>query len=422
MWIFKIIFVLSIFNYGEIYYAKVHGVISPVIADFFEKSIKTSEKNKAELLVFLLDTPGGLESSMRKIVKDILKSQIPICVYVYPSGGRAASAGVFITVSAHIAAMAPGTNIGSAHPVSMHQKIDSIMLEKITNDAVAFIKSIAKKRKRNPKILEMCVRKSISLTEEEALKNNIIDLIAQNLNDLINKLDGKKIMINEEEKILELKDKPVIEIKMSFREKLLLVLSNPNIAYLFLILGFYGILFELSHPGAILPGVLGAIFLILAFYSFQVLPVNYAGVALILLALFLFFLDTQIPSHGLLTLGGIVSFVLGSLMLFKTNNPFLRVSYLNIFIATALTVLFFVFIVYKAIKAQLKKPEVGSESLVGKIGEARTDIKGEKGGLVFLHGELWNAYSEKYIPKDSKVKVVAVEGLRVKVEELDSNG
>ena len=205
---------------------------------------------------------------------------------------------------------------------------------------------------------------------------------------------------------------------MSFREKLLLVLSNPNIAYLFLILGFYGILFELSHPGAILPGVLGAIFLILAFYSFQVLPVNYAGVALILLALLLFFLDTQIPSHGLLTLGGIVSFVLGSLMLFKTENPFFRVSYLNIFIATILTISFFAFIVYKAIKAQFKKPEIGSESLIGKIGEARTDIKGEEGGLVFLHGELWNAYSENYIRKGSKVRVVAMEGLKIKVEEL----
>jgi len=418
MWIFKIIFTLSIFNYGEIYYAKVHGVISPVIADFFEKTIKKAENKDAELLIFLLDTPGGLESSMRKIVKDILNSEIPICVYVYPPGGRAASAGVFITVSAHIAAMSPGTNIGSAHPVSMNQKIDSIMLKKITNDAVAFIKSIAEKRKRNPKILEMCVRKSISLTEKEALKNNVIDLIANDLNDLINKLDGKKIKIKGKEKTLKLKNKPIIEIKMSFREKLLLVLSNPNIAYLFLILGFYGILFELSHPGAILPGVLGAIFLILAFYSFQVLPVNYAGVALILLALLLFFLDTQIPSHGLLTLGGIVSFVLGSLMLFKTENPFFRVSYLNIFIATILTISFFAFIVYKAIKAQFKKPEIGSESLIGKIGEARTDIKGEEGGLVFLHGELWNAYSENYIRKGSKVRVVAMEGLKIKVEEL----
>ena len=195
MWIFKIIFALSIFNYGEIYYAKVHGVISPVIADFFEKTIKKAENKDAELLIFLLDTPGGLESSMRKIVKDILNSEIPICVYVYPPGGRAASAGVFITVSAHIAAMSPGTNIGSAHPVSMNQKIDSIMLKKITNDAVAFIKSIAEKRKRNPKILEMCVRKSISLTEKEALKNNVIDLIANDLNDLINEIHTEMLPI-----------------------------------------------------------------------------------------------------------------------------------------------------------------------------------------------------------------------------------
>jgi len=394
----------------RIFSTEVQGVIGPVVAEFLTKTIDRAEKEGAQMLVINLDTPGGLDESMRIIVKKMLNARIPICVYVAPPGARAASAGVFITAAAHVAAMAPGTNIGSAHPVSMGQKMDSTMIEKVTNDAVAYIKSIARKRDRNEKWLERSVRESESITSEEALKLGVIDLVARDLNELLKKLDGRKIALDGDTVLLRTAEAEVVEVKMGLRERLLSILTNPNIAYILLILGFYGLFFELSHPGAILPGVVGAISIILAFYSLQTLPVNYAGLLLIVLAMALFFAELHIQSHGLLGLGGAVSFFLGSLMLFGSNAPFLRISMGLILAVTGITALFFLFILAKAILALKRKPTTGAEGLIGSKGFVTQPIRGGR-GTVMVHGELWQARSDEDIEKGEEVEVTGAEGL-----------
>lgn len=393
----------------------VEGVINPVVAEFIENSIDKATKDRAEVLVIELDTPGGLDTSMRSIIKKMVSSDIPIVVYVYPSGGRAASAGAFITIAAHIAAMTPGTNIGAAHPVGMGGKMDKTMVEKVENDAVAYIKSLAEKRKRNPKWAEDAVRKSASITEKEALALKVIDLVASDLNSLLSGINGMKVDTPLGEKTLKTTDAEVVRKEIGIRYKILKVLSDPNIAYILMILGFYGLFFELTNPGAILPGVVGALCLILAFYSFQVLPVNYAGLLLIILAIILFILEVKIASYGMLTIGGIISMVIGSLMLFESPAPFIKLSLAVVIPAAIMTAIFFTLTFSLAFKAYKRKPVTGSEGLVGMEGVAKTKI--HKNGTVFVHGELWRAWSEEPIKEGASIIVETVEGLKLKIRE-----
>jgi len=412
------IFLFLILLSSRVYHVKAQGIINPPMAEYLVRAINEAEDTRADLIVISLDTPGGLDESMRQIVKRELNSTVPVCVYVSPHGARAASAGVFITLAAHIAAMAPGTNIGAAHPVAIgKEKMDSTMIEKVTNDAVAYLKSIAASRGRNTDWAEKAVRKSISSTEEEALKEGVIDIVANDLDELLEKVNGMKIKIDKKELILRLEEPlKIITVEMGLREKILSVLSNPTIAYILLLLGFYGIFFELSHPGAIFPGVMGAICLILAFYAFQTLPVNYAGIILILLAMILFVAEVKIQSQGLLGLGGAISFLLGSIMLFKGGGEVFRISPGTIVLATLLTTLFFLWVIAKAVQAMKKHPETGKEGLLGIEGIARTKIT-PKGGTVFVHGELWKAISDEDIEKGTKVKVIGVKGLTLKVKK-----
>ncbi|MGO9613284.1 MAG: NfeD family protein [Dissulfurispiraceae bacterium] len=403
-------------NQREAMVITVNGVINPVVAEYVTRSIKKASEIKAEALVIELDTPGGLDTSMRSIVKDIIGSNVPVVVYVAPSGARAASAGVFITIAAHLAAMAPGTNIGAAHPVSIGEKLDNVMAEKVTNDAAAYIRSLAEQRGRNVKWAEDAVRKSISATEVEALKNNIIDLIARDTVTLMANINGKKVQMVTGERILQTANIKMIREEMGFRQKILNLISDPTVAYILMLLGFYGLFFELTSPGAIFPGVVGGICLILAFYAFQTLPVNYAGLLLIILGIILFILEIKILSHGVLTVGGIISVTLGSLMLFDTSSSFYRLSLLVILPAAIITALFFVITVRLAYKAYKRRPLTGTSSLIGLEGIAQTDIT-PGGGIVSLHGELWSARADELIHANEIVIVENVKGIRIKVKQ-----
>ena len=401
----------------EVLVINVTGVINPVAAEYIGKSIKKASEMNAEALIIKLDTPGGLDTSMRIIVKDIIGSSVPVVVYVSPSGARAASAGVFITMAAHIAAMSPGTNIGAAHPVAIGQKMDDAVAEKAVNDAAAYIKSIAEQRGRNVKWAENAVRKSVSATETEALKGNIIDIIAKDINELLSLIDGKVVKTIKKDKKLNTANAKIVKHEIGFRLKILNIIGDPTIAYILLLLGFYGLFFELNNPGSIFPGVFGAICLILAFYAFQTLPINYAGLFLIILGIILFVLEVLITSYGMLTIGGLISFVLGSLMLFESPIPALKLSLSVVLPAALVTALFFVITFKLAYRAYRRKPVTGVEGLRGLEGIARTDIS-SAGGMVIVHGEYWSAYSDDPIEKDEKIIVEDIKGLKLKVKKI----
>jgi membrane-bound serine protease (ClpP class) len=354
---------------------------------------------------------------MRLIIQDILGSKVPVVVYVSPSGARAASAGVMITMAADIAAMAPGTNIGAAHPVGAGGKdISGKMSEKVINDMVAHAKSVAEERGRNQKWVEQAIRESVSVTETEALKENIIDLIAKDTDDLIRQLNGRKL---KNKGILTLDKAQKVIVKPGLRAKILNTISNPNIAYILLMLGFAGLYFELSHPGAIFPGVIGGISLVLAFFALQTLPVNYAGILLIVLAIIFFIMEMKITSYGLLSVAGIISLLLGSLMLFKDTGPDLKLSWRVILPTLILISGFFVLVAGLVFRAQISKPRTGSKGLVGEIGIVKKTLAPE--GKVFVHGELWNARSDKTVAEDAKVRVVNVVDLMLEVEPADES-
>ena len=396
------------------------GAINPAASDYIHYGIEQAVKHNSECLILRLNTPGGLLESTRTIVSDILQSPVPVVVYVSPPGSRAASAGVFITLAGHIAAMAPGTNIGAAHPVSLQGQMDSTMTEKVTNDAAAFIRTISEKRHRNIKWAEDAVRKSISITETEALKDSVIDLIASDTKDLLEKISGKEIQTIKGLEVLKTKDSQIIYVDMSFQQKMLSILSDPNIAYILFMLGVYGLLLELYSPGLIFPGVVGVISLLLAFYSMQTLPINYAGLALIIFAFILFILEIKIVSHGILTIGGVISLVLGSLMLIKSDPGFdvVQISWKIILLFVILTVSFFSIALGLGIKAQRRKPTTGQEGLINEVGEAMTDL--EPSGIIKVHGELWKAESpEKTISKGSKIIVTGISDLKLKVSKID---
>ncbi|MCW3106208.1 MAG: hypothetical protein JWQ09_714, partial [Segetibacter sp.] len=372
---------------------KINGTINPASADFIHNSILKAQNEKAECLLIHLNTPGGLLKSTRVIVGDILESQVPVIVYVSPAGAQSGSAGVFITLAAHIAAMETGTNIGAAHPVNLQGAADTIMSAKATNDAAAFIRAIAEKRKRNLQWAEEAVRNSVSITEKEALNEKVIDLVVNNDQELLNRVDGKQIELPSGTKILHTKKARIESFEMGTVEKILNIVSDPSVAYLLMMLGFYGILFELYNPGAILPGIVGVIALILAFYSMHTLPVNYAGLALIVFAIILFLLEVKIMSHGMLAIGGVFSLLLGSLMLIRTNSTleFASISRSVIITTTIITALFFLFVIGMGLRAQRAKPVTGIEGMIGEIGETLSLLN--LSGKVHVHGEVWNAES-----------------------------
>ena len=401
---------------GEVLVITVNGIINPVSAEFIHKSLDKASNVKAAAMVIELDTPGGLDTSMRSIVKDIMAADIPVIVYVATSGARATSAGVFITLAAHVAAMAPGTNIGAAHPVSIGGKMDKVLSEKAANDAAAYIKSIAEQRGRNVAWAEDAVRQSASITENDALKNNVVDLVAKDVNTLLKAVNGRTVNVAGLDRRIETENAIVVKEQMGLRLKILNLISDPSVAYILMLLGFYGLFFELTNPGVLLPGIIGAISLVLAFYAFQTLPVNYAGLLLIIIAIVLFLLEVKVTSYGLLTVSGIVSLTLGSLMLFESPMPFLRVS-LSIIIPAALITAFFFVVTFRLVyKAHKKKHATGSEALVGLEGTTKSDV-GPQGGMVQVHGEFWSAYSDASIVKDEKVTVEAVSGLKLRVKK-----
>jgi membrane-bound serine protease (ClpP class) len=402
---------------GDIYIIRIAGAISPGTTEFINSGIRTAEENGAACIIIELDTPGGLAESMRLIVQKILASRVPVVVFVSPSGARAASAGVMITMAADVAAMAPGTNIGAAHPVGAGGRdIDGAMSEKIVNDMVAQAKSVAEKRGRNAKWVEDAIRESVSVTETEALKENIIDIIAKDTEDLIRQLNGREI---KDRGKLELDQANKVVLEETLRTKILRTISNPNIAYILMMIGLAGLYFELSHPGAIFPGVVGAIALILAFFAMQTLPVNYAGILLIVLAIIFFIMEMKIASYGLLSVAGVVSLLLGSLMLFDTDTTGIQLS-LQVVLPTIIVISgFFVAVASLVFRAQRSKPATGSGGLLGEIGIVKKALTPE--GKVFVHGELWNARAKEPLDETVKVRVVKVVDLVLEVESVDES-
>ena len=413
-----LILLLPLASFSSILKITIDAPIHPVTSEYIQNAIDRAERDNFHLVIMVLNTPGGLDSSMREIIERILSSEVPIAAYVSPNGARAASAGFFISVACDLFIMAPGTNTGAAHPVGVSitgQQMDETMSDKVTNDAVSFIKSIAEKRNRNTKMSEDAVRESASYTESEALEGKLIDLIAQDVSDIIGHFDGKTIKrFDGEEQLLELRGEEVIELPMSARQKFLLTISNPNLAYILLMLGLLGLYFEFSNPGAILPGVLGGICLLLAIFSFQILPINYVGLILILLAIGLFILEIKVQSYGILSVGGIIAMVIGSIMLIDAPIPELRPS-LKFIIPVAVGLsLIFLFLIFIAVRALANRVHTGKEGLIGEVGVARSDLTPT--GKVFVHGELWNAEADQEISKGEEVKVIEVlKNLKIRV-------
>jgi membrane-bound serine protease (ClpP class) len=389
---------------------KVLRIEESINPGFLARGAKQAVEEDAVLLVVELDTPGGLVTSMRTMIKTIMNTPIPVVVFVSPSGAQAASAGVFVVMAADIAAMAPGTNIGAAHPVVAGGKdMDETMNTKVVNDLVAFIG-------RNAEWAEEAVRKSVSITAEEALKLKVIDLVARDVDELLLKLEGWSIQTKEGEKKLALKGLPAEKVEENLRDKILKTISNPNIAYLLMLIGMAGLYFELSHPGVIFPGVIGGISLILAFYAFQTLSVNYAGVLLIILGAILFLLEIKVTSYGMLSVGGVICLTLGSVMLFNTGTPGLRISWSVLIPAVLVISGFFMTVAFLAVRAHMARPRTGYQGLIGEIAVAKEPLAPE--GKVFVHGELWNATSEDVVPVGSKVEVIEVENLWLKVRKI----
>ena len=407
---------IALVSLSPIYVATIDGVIEPMGASYIVRCLEIAEAESSPLIIEL-DTPGGIDDAMREIVKAILNVDAPVIVYVTPSGARATSAGVFITLAANIAAMTPGTNIGAAHPVAMGGGGDEVMAEKVVSDAVAYIKSIAEKRGRNVEWAEKAVRKSASITEKEALEMGVIDLVVSSREELIAKIDGMEVELPHGKETIETEGRKVVEIPQTLRERFFSVIANPNLAYIFLILGIYGLIFEFSRPGTFIPGVAGVICLVLAFFAFRILPINYAGLALIVLSAIFFILEVLTPTYGPLAIGGVASLVLGSLMLIRPDAGFLRISIPLIITTTILIGGFFLFALGMAFKALRTKPTTGRKGLIGKIGKVRSRI--DKDGVVLVTGELWNAISDEMIEVGEKVEVVDVDSLTLRVKRRD---
>jgi membrane-bound serine protease (ClpP class) len=405
---------------AEIYTLRVEGPIDPLLEEYAVSSLQDiRQKGDARLVVMEMDTPGGFDTSMRSIIKAMLNTGVPVVAYVSPKGARAASAGFFILLAADIAAMAPGTNTGAAHPVSVTgSDIEKTMREKITNDAASYVKTLAKNHRRNEEMAEKAVRESQSYTAEECLKSGLIDLIAADMPKLIAQLQGKVVeMAGGAQVRLELKNERIVPLEMSGRQKFLRTITNPNLAYFLLIFGLVGLFIEFTHPGVLIPGILGGISLLLAFLAFQILPINYVGLFLILLSIGFFIAEIKVQGFGMLGIGGIISFVLGSVMLISSPIPEMRPA-MSLIITFAVCFGFiFLFLAYKVLQAMKRKRETGVEGIVGESGVARTDIDNRQ-GKVFVHGEWWNAVADGLIPAGSRVRVEAVQNMVLKVKKI----
>ncbi len=405
---------------------RIDGPISPAAALYVHRAIEIAEGSDAQALLIHLDTPGGLDDSMRSIIKDFFASDVPIVVYVSPKGARAASAGAIITIAANIAAMAPGTAMGAAHPVAIgggggdsegsQPKQDGVMSTKMEEDAAAYARSIAERRGRNIRWAEDAVRKSISSSASEALKKGVIDLIADDDTQLLKAIDGRKVKLDAGTVTLRTGTARTEDIGPSLRERFLAIIGNPNVVLILMTIAIYGIIFELSNPGSIFPGIIGGIALILALFSFAILPVNTAGIALIAFAAILFIADLLIPGHGILSAGGVISFIIGALMLFETPSPVFRVSLSLVITLAFVTAGFFLFAVGSAVRAQKARVVTGGEGMIGELTEARTDF--DPKGKVFIEGSLWNAVSEgEPIKQGELVRVVSMDGLTLHVKK-----
>jgi len=422
LWIFLLLFLLpSLCNASPVYISKIDGFINSVTVEHVSAVLKVADKNKGEAVIFLMDTPGGLVESARQIVRLFLSSKVPIVVFVYPRGARAASAGTFIAAAANIIAMSPGTVIGAAHPVSIGlSRMDKDTKKKIVNYLTAYIRAIAKDRNRPFKWFEEAVRNSSTLTADEAVKRHVIDILADNIDSLLNKLNGYVVTVNGRK--IELKTKNIERkvYKMSWDKRFLHTLGNPNMVYILLLIAFYGIIFELASPGAIFPGVAGAIALLLFLFSLHIIPINSVGVALIVLAVILFVIDIKVPSHGVLSAGGVVSLLLGSFMLVGgKNSPMISVSVGLIFGMAGTTAAFFIFALSKAIIAQKKSVISGKEGMIGETGYV---IKwhGSR-GFVLIHGERWKAEIEdnsRVVEQGDRVRIKDMRDLILIVERV----
>jgi membrane-bound serine protease (ClpP class) len=400
---------------NEVFIIELEGPINPGTAMYVTRGLEKAVKQGAGLAILRLDTPGGLASSMRTIMKAMLNSPIPIAVWVGPSGAGAASAGVMVTVAAHIATMAPGTNIGAAHPVTAGGKdIDKTMSEKVVNDMAAYARGIAEDKGRNGEWVEKAIRESVSITADEALENNVIDLVAKDIDELLQKIDGKEIRVSGGKVTLKTADLKKTYFRPGWRDKVLKTISDPNIAYILMMIGLAGLYFELSHPGAIFPGVIGAISLILAFFSFQTLPVNYAGLILITLAIIFFIAEVKVTSYGILSIGGLISLTIGSIMLFEDVSVSLKLMLPTILLVGG----FFVVVASLAFRAYRARPVSGSDGLVGEVGLVKERIDPE--GLIFVHGEYWRAKAGERVEPGEKVEVEGVEGLILSVKKIKS--
>ncbi len=426
--LFIISIVISATTYAsEVLIVEINGSINPASVDYVNDAIKEATLRKADLILILLDTPGGLVSSTREIVKSIMSSDVPVAVYVYPDGARAGSAGVFITMSAHIAAMSPGTNIGAAHPVEaggqdVGKKGGKDLRKKIENDTIAFIESIAEKRKRNKEWAIQAVRDSVSITASKALEEKVIDVIAKDIDELLKSIDGREVEMVSGKRVLNLSSAKRTYFKMNLRQRITNLFADPNISYILMMIGIAGIMMELYHPGVIFPGVIGGISLILAFISFQVIPINYGALLLILLGVILIIAELYVTSYGILSIGAAVSILIGSLLLVNKLDPrFLfepgyGVDRSMVFLTTIVIVGFFAIVGILIVKSRVKRSIVGPDGLLGKNAEVIEKITPIRGGKVFIAGEYWFATSDEDIDVGEIVEVINVEGLKLKVK------
>ena len=410
-------------NYTEItnfYICEIKDIIDPPTSNHLRKCLKKSLDSGYGLII-LMDTPGGLEASMREIIMDILNTNIPVIVFVYPEGARAASAGVFITYSSDLAAMGPSTSIGAAHPVNLggEQQISQDMLDKVTNDSVSFIKNLAESRGRNADWAEKAVRESVSITATEALELGVIDLTASNIEDLLEKIDGRVIEKSGKTFLINAKIARTEKIEMSFISRFLHIIVNPNIAYILFMIGIFGIIYEFSQPGLGISGAIGVLFLILGFYAFSILPINYAGLALIILAIILFILDIVLGLSGMLSIAGVASLLIGSFLLIDTDAPYLKIA-TSLIISASVIVSGFLIIVIRAVyKVHRQKPTTGEAGITGETAVVCQDLNPQ--GLVKVSGEIWKAVSRdgKKIKKGQEVKIISLQGLTLLVKILN---
>ena len=408
------------FGSDGIVVVKIEGAINPVVAEFVANEIRSANTSSEELIVIRMDTPGGLDTSMRKIIKAIQSSKIPVASFVSPGGSRAASAGTFITIASHIAAMEPGTNIGAAHPVNLMGGGTGgqakVMEDKVVNDASAYIRSLAEKRGRNTHWAELSVRKSVSVSAEEAKRLNVIDLVAANLDSLVLALDKREVKLGGSIITLNTAEKNITFKEMNSRQRILDIIASPNVAYVLMMLGLVGLFFELSNPGLILPGVVGSVSLVLALYAMQTLPINYAGLLLIILGVVLLIAEVNVMSYGLLAMSGAISIFLGSIMLIDSDDPAMQISKMILYPTLGMTFLFSIGSIYLAKKAHQLVTTTGMEGLLGEVGVVKETLNLE--GRVLIHGEMWMAESDTVISVGEKVSVEVVKGLKIKVRKV----